>query len=184
MDASPAMANKKFGIHAAAKGGRVPESPKPVLTRNITRYRIVDAREMPIPTDAPPRPAEVASGTPKRMTTSGKVRLRGVNRHSFWPTSGRTTSEALSLLDANLIKDMNMNAVRTSHYPPDAHFLEACDALDQRGGRRAAGTYSTSVSSDENRFQRDLHLAAAGAGALDINLLRWRGRVIAYAYNY
>jgi hypothetical protein len=28
-----------------------------------------------------------------------------------------------------LIKDMNMNAVRTSHYPPDTHFLEVCDSL-------------------------------------------------------
>ena len=58
-----------------------------------------------------------------------KVRLRGVNRHSFWPTSGRTTSKKLSIIDANLIKDMNMNAVRMSHYPPDKHFLEVADSL-------------------------------------------------------
>lgn len=58
-----------------------------------------------------------------------KVRLRGVNRHSFWPTSGRTTSKALSIMDVNLIKDMNMNAVRMSHYPPDKHFLEVADSL-------------------------------------------------------
>ncbi|MFB3905828.1 MAG: glycoside hydrolase family 2 TIM barrel-domain containing protein [Acidobacteriota bacterium] len=58
-----------------------------------------------------------------------KVRLKGVNRHSFWPDSGRTTSRELSVMDVNLIKDMNMNAVRMSHYPPDTHFLEACDSL-------------------------------------------------------
>ena len=29
----------------------------------------------------------------------------------------------------NLLKDMNMNAVRMSHYPPDAHFLDVCDSL-------------------------------------------------------
>jgi beta-galactosidase/beta-glucuronidase len=28
-----------------------------------------------------------------------------------------------------LMKDMNMNAVRMSHYPPDDHFLDACDSL-------------------------------------------------------
>ncbi|MEP6676740.1 MAG: glycoside hydrolase family 2 TIM barrel-domain containing protein, partial [Ferruginibacter sp.] len=50
-------------------------------------------------------------------------------RHSFWPTSGRTTSKALSIEDVRLMKDMNMNAVRMSHYPPDAHFLDACDSL-------------------------------------------------------
>ena len=55
--------------------------------------------------------------------------LKGVNRHSFWPDSGRTTSRAVSEMDVKLIKDMNMNAVRMSHYPPDRHFLEACDEL-------------------------------------------------------
>ncbi|MBC7922953.1 MAG: glycoside hydrolase family 2 [Ferruginibacter sp.] len=58
-----------------------------------------------------------------------KIRFRGVNRGSFWPTTGRTTNRQISLQDANLIKDMNMNAVRMSHYPPDKHFLEVCDSL-------------------------------------------------------
>jgi hypothetical protein len=58
-----------------------------------------------------------------------KVRFKGVNRHTFWPTTGRTSSRELSELDANLIKDMNMNAVRMSHYPPDPHFLDVADSL-------------------------------------------------------
>ena len=58
-----------------------------------------------------------------------KIRFRGVNRHTSWPTSGRTTSKALSIVDVNLMKDMNMNAVRMSHYPPEKHFLEVCDSL-------------------------------------------------------
>lgn len=58
-----------------------------------------------------------------------KIMFKGVNRGSFWPTSGRTTSRRISVQDANLIKDMNMNAVRMSHYPPDKHFLEVCDSL-------------------------------------------------------
>lgn len=58
-----------------------------------------------------------------------KVKMKGVNRHSFWPSSGRTTSKKLSIEDVLLMKDMNMNAVRMSHYPPDNHFLEACDSL-------------------------------------------------------
>ncbi len=58
-----------------------------------------------------------------------KIRLKGVNRHCFWPETGRTVSRALSYQDARLIKEMNMNAVRMSHYPPDKHFLEACDEL-------------------------------------------------------
>ncbi|MFB6456467.1 glycoside hydrolase family 2 TIM barrel-domain containing protein [Chitinophaga sp. Hz27] len=58
-----------------------------------------------------------------------KVIFKGVNRHSAWPETGRTLSKAISILDVNLIKDMNMNAVRMSHYPPDVHFLEVCDSL-------------------------------------------------------
>lgn len=58
-----------------------------------------------------------------------KIVFKGVNRASFWPTTGRTTSKALSIRDGELIKEMNMNAVRMSHYPPDKHFLEVCDSL-------------------------------------------------------
>jgi hypothetical protein len=58
-----------------------------------------------------------------------KVVFKGVNRHSFWPTSGRTLSKAISIEDVTLMKDMNMNAVRMSHYPPDQHFLDVCDSM-------------------------------------------------------
>ncbi len=58
-----------------------------------------------------------------------KVKLKGVNRHTFHPAYGRTSSKALSIRDVNTIKDMNMNAVRMSHYPPEKHFLDVCDSL-------------------------------------------------------
>ncbi|HSC55054.1 MAG TPA: glycoside hydrolase family 2 TIM barrel-domain containing protein [Phnomibacter sp.] len=58
-----------------------------------------------------------------------KVKLKGVNRHSFRPETGRTTSKQISIEDVLLMKDMNMNAVRMSHYPPDDHFLDVCDSL-------------------------------------------------------
>lgn len=54
--------------------------------------------------------------------------LKGINRHTFSVDGGRTTSKAMSLEDVKLIKQMNMNAVR-SHYPPDEHFLDMCDSL-------------------------------------------------------
>ncbi|MCU4676549.1 hypothetical protein N7931_13005 [Catenovulum sp. 2E275] len=58
-----------------------------------------------------------------------KIILKGVNRHSFRPQTGRTTTPQISIDDIKLIKNMNMNAVRMSHYPPDVHFLEAADKL-------------------------------------------------------
>ncbi len=63
------------------------------------------------------------------FVNGNRVFLKGVARHSFWPDSGRTLSEQISRDDINLIKEMNGNAVRSSHYPPDRHFLDACDEL-------------------------------------------------------
>ena len=58
-----------------------------------------------------------------------KVIFKGVNRHSFWPETGRALSNENQLQDVALMKEMNMNAVRMSHYPPDERFLEVCDSL-------------------------------------------------------
>lgn len=58
-----------------------------------------------------------------------KVILKGVNRHSFFPTTGRALSEVNHLEDIRLMKEMNMNAVRMSHYNPDERFLELTDSL-------------------------------------------------------
>lgn len=56
-----------------------------------------------------------------------KLVLKGVNRHSFAPATGRTLTREHSERDVRLIKEANMNAVRTAHYPPDRHFLQAAD---------------------------------------------------------
>ena len=58
-----------------------------------------------------------------------RVLLRGINRHSFWPDSGRTLNDEINRRDAELLKELNANAVRASHYPPDEAFLDACDEL-------------------------------------------------------
>jgi hypothetical protein len=58
-----------------------------------------------------------------------RIKMQGVCRHTFTPKYGRTSSKAISIEVVNLIKDMNMNAVRMSHYPPDEHFLDVCDSL-------------------------------------------------------
>jgi beta-galactosidase/beta-glucuronidase len=59
------------------------------------------------------------------FVNGNRVFLKGVDRHSFWPDSGRTLSAQISRDDIAVIKDLNANAVRTSHYPPDRHFLDA-----------------------------------------------------------
>jgi len=79
-----------------------------------------------------------------------KVMFKGICRHSFRPNTGRTLNKKVSVEDVNTIKDMNMNAVRMSHYPPDDHFLDVCDSLglfvlDELAGWQAA--YDTRVGS-------------------------------------
>lgn len=77
-----------------------------------------------------------------------KIIFKGVCRHSEWPESGRALSREIHLMDIGLMKDMNMNAVRMSHYPPDKEFLDLCDSLglfvlDELTGWQAA--YDTVV---------------------------------------
>jgi beta-galactosidase len=55
------------------------------------------------------------------------VKLRGVNRHEVSADRGRAVTEAEMLADVLLMKRHNVNAVRTSHYPPHPRFLELCD---------------------------------------------------------
>lgn len=58
-----------------------------------------------------------------------KVVFKGVNRHSFWPETGRALSNENHMIDIQLMKQMNMNSVRMSHYCPDERFLDLCDSL-------------------------------------------------------
>ncbi|MBQ3817184.1 MAG: glycoside hydrolase family 2 [Clostridia bacterium] len=57
------------------------------------------------------------------------VKLKGVNHHDTHPLNGWCMTEAEILHDLELIKGLNMNTVRTSHYPPSPKFLDYCDEL-------------------------------------------------------
>ena len=91
------------------------------------------------------RTIEARRGDCLRINGS-RVTIKGINRHSFRPDTGRTLSYARNREDVMLIKSMNMNAVRCSHYPPDPEFLDLCDELglyvddELCGWQRAVGT--------------------------------------------
>jgi len=73
------------------------------------------------------RTAAVVDG---RLLVNGRpVFFRGVNRHEHDPDRGRTLDVATMRRDLVLMKQHNLNAVRTSHYPPHPAFLELCDEL-------------------------------------------------------
>lgn len=55
------------------------------------------------------------------------VKLKGVNRHEHHPQTGRYVDLETMKKDVELMKQANINMVRTSHYPNDAMFYELCD---------------------------------------------------------
>ena len=64
----------------------------------------------------------------RRLLINGvSVKLRGVNRHEFHPETGRVLSRETMFQDVLLMKQNNINTVRTSHYPPAPYFLTLCD---------------------------------------------------------
>ena len=71
------------------------------------------------------RRVTVEDGT---LLVNGKpILIRGVNRHEWHPRTGRTLTRETMLEDVLLMKRHNINAVRTSHYPPHTDFLDLCD---------------------------------------------------------
>jgi beta-galactosidase len=71
------------------------------------------------------RTVEVVDGLLK--VNGRRILLRGVNRHEWNPDRGRAVTADDMLRDVLLMKQHNINAVRTSHYPPHPAFLDLCD---------------------------------------------------------
>eukprot|EP00039_Didymoeca_costata_P033140 m.40836 g.40836 ORF g.40836 m.40836 type:complete len:765 (+) comp9715_c0_seq1:304-2598(+) len=62
-----------------------------------------------------------------QLLVNGKpITIHGVNRHEHNATTGHVLSEEGMIKDIQLMKDLNINAVRTSHYPNDPMWYELC----------------------------------------------------------
>ncbi|MBR6307104.1 MAG: glycoside hydrolase family 2 [Lachnospiraceae bacterium] len=57
------------------------------------------------------------------------VKFRGVNRHDSYPDTGYYCTDEQMLNDLVLMKQHNINAIRTSHYPDSPKFYQLCDRL-------------------------------------------------------
>ncbi|MBN1480082.1 DUF4981 domain-containing protein [candidate division KSB1 bacterium] len=55
------------------------------------------------------------------------IDFMGVNRHEHHPALGRTMTEEMMRTDIELMKQLNINAVRLSHYPNDPRWYDLCD---------------------------------------------------------
>ena len=71
------------------------------------------------------RKVEVKDGL---FLVNGKpIKIKGVNRHDFNMYNGRTVTREDMIADIVLMKQYNINAVRTSHYPNNTEFYSLCD---------------------------------------------------------
>ncbi|MBN1624114.1 MAG: DUF4981 domain-containing protein [Clostridia bacterium] len=57
------------------------------------------------------------------------IKIKGVNRHDTHYLLGHAMSRSSMYDDAVLMKQNNINAVRTSHYPTDPYFMDLCDEM-------------------------------------------------------
>lgn len=57
------------------------------------------------------------------------IKFKGVNRHDSDPKTGYAISQTQALTDLRLMKEHNINAIRTAHYPNAPWFTELCDQL-------------------------------------------------------
>ena len=63
-----------------------------------------------------------------QLLVNGKpVLIKGADRHELSPTGGYIVSEAEMIRDIRIMKELNINAVRTCHYPDDPRWLALCD---------------------------------------------------------
>ncbi|MBE5949548.1 MAG: beta-galactosidase [Lachnospiraceae bacterium] len=87
------------------------------------------------------------------------IKCKGVNRHDSNAYTGYTISREQAIADFKLMKENNVNAIRTSHYPNAPWFTELCDEygfyviaeadIEMHGTRRGKGDVPRMVCNDE-----------------------------------
>lgn len=82
------------------------------------------------------------------------VKLRGVNRHESDPVTGSCIDRKQAMRDLMLMKRHNINAIRTSHYPPAPEFLRLCDEIGfyviDEADVESHGSVEASMTTDNN----------------------------------
>ncbi len=87
------------------------------------------------------------------------VKLRGVNRHDHHPLTGRYVDDATYEQDIRLMKQANINFLRTSHYPDRECLYELCDkwgiyVMDEANHETHGYGYANKVMGEDLSFQQ------------------------------
>ncbi|MBW8863704.1 MAG: DUF4981 domain-containing protein, partial [Verrucomicrobia bacterium] len=92
-----------------------------VLTLNDENGKVMEADSCQVGF----RKIEIRNG--QFLVNGQPIRLRGVNRHEIDPDTGHALTTERMVRDITLMKQANINAVRTCHYPDDPRWYELCD---------------------------------------------------------
>lgn len=92
-----------------------------LAVRADTRKAVVESTQIPFGF----RTVEVVGN---QLMVNGKpILIKGADRHELSPTGGYIVTEAEMIRDIRIMKELNINAVRTCHYPDDPRWLALCD---------------------------------------------------------
>ena len=100
------------------------------------------------------------------LKINGKnVKLRGVNRHDHHPVTGRYVDDATYEKDIRLMKQANINFLRTSHYPDREYLYELCDkwgiyVMDEANQESHGYGYANHVMGEDPAW-KDAHVDRA-----------------------
>ena len=93
------------------------------------------------------------------------IKLRGVNRHDHHPVTGRFVDRKTYEQDITLMKQANVNFLRTSHYPDDPYLYELCDrwgiyVMDEANQESHGYGYANKVMGEDPEW-REAHVDRA-----------------------
>ncbi|KAJ5832486.1 beta-galactosidase [Penicillium riverlandense] len=86
-----------------------------------------------------------------------RFQIFGLDRHQLFPYIGMSASERLQKRDAEILKELNCNMVRCSHYPQSPHFLDMCDQLGIMVWQEVPGWQFIGNASWQQHVVSDVH---------------------------
>lgn len=107
------------------------------------------------------REVEIING--KLLVNGQPILIKGVNRHETDPQTGQTISNERMEQDIKLMKEFNINALRTSHYPNDPYMYDLCDkygiyVIDEANVESHGMGYQTDKTLGNRPSWRDAHV--------------------------
>lgn len=116
----------EFGVAAAVENPRLWSAETPHLYRMLLSLKDTDGTLLEvIPWNVGFRKVEIKDGV--FLVNGKRVLMKGVNRHEHDPETGHTVSTESMLQDIRLMKQNNVNFVRTCHYPDVPEWYDLCD---------------------------------------------------------